>query len=102
MFCSHTETTNKNMRTKTLLLTAPGSITWVGTVHEGSISSAIPAGLSITGSQLPISLPLGKASDPEKNPPVQATTLRFPAGDGDIVYFFDSAVQNYKGAITYF
>jgi len=83
-------------------LDAPATITFVGQVHEGSINNPVPAGFSIKGSQLPIEAPLGKASDPEKTSTTTATTLRFPAGEGDIVYFFDATTHQFKDAITFF
>ena len=60
MFCSHTETTNINMRTKTLLLTAALSAAGVATSLAqtysqnivGYINLGIPAGFSMIANQL--------------------------------------------------
>ena len=82
-------------------LDAAASLTFVGQVHEGNISSSIATGYSIQSSQLPISLPLGKASDPEKTSTTSATTLRFPAANNDQIYQFNAASQGYKDASTY-
>jgi hypothetical protein len=83
-------------------LQAAATVTFVGQVHEGNINNPVPSGFSIKASQLPIEAPLGKASDPEKTPTTAATTLRFPAGDGDVVFFFDPVAHGFKDAVTFF
>jgi hypothetical protein len=57
------------------------TVTFVGEVKQGSLSTALPAGFSIKSSQVPQSGPL-------------AGTLGFPITAGDIIYRFD-AVSGY-------
>jgi hypothetical protein len=59
-----------------------GTITFVGEVPQGSLSVDIPAGFSIRASQVP------QAGT--------ATSLQFPAADGDQIFIFDEATQKYK------
>jgi len=64
------------------------TLTFVGEVMTGALSTAIPQGWSIKSSQVPQQLDL--------------TTLGFPAADGDAVYFFDSARQTYFDPHIYY
>jgi hypothetical protein len=62
--------------------TTPFTVTFVGEVMQGSLSNPLPANFSIKSSQVPQSAAL-------------ATVLGFPAADGDTIYQFVSASQNY-------
>jgi hypothetical protein len=55
-------------------LSADTTLTWVGEVMQGALSTAIPAGLSIKSSQVPQSDTLGN--------------LGFPAAFGDTIYYY--------------
>lgn len=66
--------------------TTATSLTFVGEVMTGSLSTAIPAGWSIKASQVPQQLDL--------------STMGFPAGDGDSIYFFSNGA--YQTSITYY
>jgi hypothetical protein len=61
--------------------------TFVGDVPQGALQNPIPAGFSITASQVPQAGGL-------------TTPLEFPAADGDAVYIFNTATQAYD-AFTY-
>jgi len=61
---------------------AAGTVTFVGEVPAGDLKNAIPKGLSIRSSQVP------QAGT--------ATALQFPAADGDVIFVFDEATQNFK------
>jgi len=63
---------------------ATGSFTntFVGTVMQGSLSTPIPAGFSIKGSQVPQAGQLD-------------TILGYPAAEGDIIYQFNPTNQQY-------
>jgi hypothetical protein len=65
----------------------PGSenvtVTFVGEITEGAKSIDVPAGFSIRSSIVPQSGALVSA-------------LGFPQGDGDIVYKFNTAIQDYE------
>jgi hypothetical protein len=79
--------------------TPPGvtlNVTFVGEVPQGQLANPVLGGnnYSILSSQVPQALPLGYVGS--------AGTLEFPAADGDIVYIFDAAVQNYKQAFTFY
>jgi hypothetical protein len=71
-------------------------ITFVGEVPAGTLNNPIPGGnaLKLASSIVPKSLPIGDV-------PSAATTLGFPSGDGDTLYVFNSATQNYKDPYTY-
>ncbi len=61
---------------------AAQTFTFVGEVPQGNLSTALTAGLNLTGSQVP-----------------QAGTLSalgYPGADGDVVYQWDAAAQGYK------
>jgi hypothetical protein len=60
---------------------APSTITFVGEVKTGSLSTPVPAGFSIKSSQVP------QAGT--------ATALNFPAGEGDQIFIFNEATQKY-------
>lgn len=57
-------------------------VTFVGEVPQGTLSTPLVAGFQIVSSQVPQSGALD-------------TVLGFPAADGDTVYLFDCATQNY-------
>jgi hypothetical protein len=63
------------------------TLTFVGEVETGALSNPIPTGWSIRASQVPQELDL--------------TTLGFPAGDGDSIYFFNGATQSYLTPATF-
>ena len=67
--------------------------TFVGSILEGSYSTAIPGGnnLNLASSAVPRGVNLGDPAGPP-NP----GTLGFPAADGDCIFVFDVATQNYK------
>jgi hypothetical protein len=60
---------------------APATVTFVGEVPTGNLSTPIPAGFSIKSSQVP------QAGT--------ATALAFPAGEGDQIFIFNEATQRY-------
>lgn len=62
---------------------APLTLTLVGEVPQGNLTTALTAGLNLVASQVPQA---GKL----------VTDLKFSAVDGDIVYQWDSATQGYK------
>jgi hypothetical protein len=66
--------------------TAATTLTFVGEVTTGALSNPIPTGWSIKASQVPQELDL--------------TTLGFPAGDGDSIYFFSNGA--YETPATYY
>ncbi|HKQ36706.1 MAG TPA: hypothetical protein VJ063_01435 [Verrucomicrobiae bacterium] len=78
------------------LAAAALNITFVGEVPSGTLNNAIPGGnqLKLASSVVPKGLPIGDAAS-------AATTLGFPAGDGDTLYVFSPAIQNYKDPYTY-
>lgn len=61
---------------------AATTVTFVGEVKQGHLTTAIPAGFSIKSSQVPQSGQLD-------------TALGFPAADGDVVYRFNNASSQY-------
>ena len=61
---------------------AQSTITFVGEVPSGNLSNPIPAGFSIRASQVP------QAGT--------ATSLAFPAGEGDQIFVFNEATQRYS------
>jgi len=67
-------------------VSAPTTITFVGEVMQGSLSTPISAGFSIKSSQVP--LDQVALTGPEGQD--------FPAADGDIVYQFNTATQSYQ------
>jgi hypothetical protein len=58
------------------------TVTFVGEVPQGNLSTPLPAGFSIVSSKVP------QEGTPE--------ALGFQAADGDILYFFQEASQNYE------
>jgi hypothetical protein len=62
--------------------TTPLTVTFVGEVPQGTLSHAIPAGLSIQSSEVP-------------QAGLVSTDLSFPAGAGDQVYKFNTTTQKY-------
>jgi len=68
-----------------IFVPTPTTLTFVGEVRQGALSTSIPAGFSIRGSQVPQQATL--------------TDLGVPGGDGDLVYTFNSAAQTYDGDI---
>jgi len=62
---------------------AAQTITFVGEVPQGTLTTALGAGLNQVASQVP-------------QAGLLQTVLGYPAADGDIVYQFDAATQNYK------
>ena len=77
----------------------PLTVTFVGEVPSGTLNNPVPGNnrWAILGSIVPKGLPLGD-TDPTIG---SATTLQFPATEGDNVFIFDSATQQYKDAYTY-
>ena len=74
--------------------TAAQTLTFVGDVPQGAnLTQPIPTGFSLQASQVPISAGLSTTGN---------SGMNFPAVDGDIVYFFDGATQQYKNAITFY
>jgi hypothetical protein len=73
----------------------PLSITFVGDVPQGALSNPLPPAnkLSMRSSQVPQQAPLGSTGD--------TTTLQFAGDDGDVVYIFDPAIQNYKDPYSF-
>jgi hypothetical protein len=71
------------------------NVTFVGEVAQGSLSNPLPGAfnLKLASSQVPQSARLGTPSTPG--------SLEFPAADGDTVYQWDVAAQNYKDAYQY-
>jgi hypothetical protein len=67
---------------------APLTVTFVGEVPQGSLSTSLAAGLNLVASQVPQE---GKL----------VTDLAFTAGEGDIVYQWDAATQGYKNPNTF-
>lgn len=63
--------------------TAPLTLTLVGEVPQGNLSTPLVAGLNLVASQVPQA---GKL----------VADLKFTAADGDIVYQWDAAAQGYK------
>jgi hypothetical protein len=63
--------------------TAPQTVTFVGEVPQGPLSTALAKGLNLISSQVPQA---GKL----------VADLKFPAADGDVVYQWDTATQKYK------
>jgi len=61
------------------------TITLVGEVPQGTLATALLAGLNLVSSQVPQA---GKL----------ATDLKYTPGEGDIVYQWDAAAQGYKAA----
>lgn len=64
------------------------TITFVGEVRQGNLTTAIPAGFSIRASQVPQEAAL--------------SVLGVPGGEGDVVYAFNSAAQQYSDSAEYF
>jgi hypothetical protein len=65
---------------------APVTVTFVGEVMQGSLSTPIPAGFSIKSSQVPLDqVALSGAGGQD-----------FPAVDGDVVYRFNPTTQSYS------
>jgi len=76
---------------------AVATLTFVGEVAQGAASNGVQIQsqnhLSLIGSKVPQAARLGTPSTPG--------TLAFPAVDGDTVYQFDVATQNYKDSSLY-
>ena len=72
------------------------NITFVGEVPAGTLNNPIPGNnnLKLASSIVPKGLPIGDVA-------TAATTLGFPAVDGDTLYIFNPAIQNYKEAYGY-
>jgi hypothetical protein len=72
------------------------NVTFVGEVPSGTLNQSIPGGnnLKLASSIVPKGLPIGDT-------PSAATTLGFPAADGDTLYLFNPATQNYKDPYGY-
>jgi hypothetical protein len=75
----------------------PLPITFVGEVPSGTQNNAIPGGnnLKIASSIIPKGQQIGDAAS-------AGTTLGFPAAADDVIFIFDVATQDYKGAYSYF
>lgn len=63
--------------------TTPLTLTFVGEVPQGELKTPLLSGLNLVSSQVPQA---GKL----------VVDLKFPAGDDDIIYQWDSAAQGYK------
>jgi hypothetical protein len=76
-------------------LSGPLNVTFVGDVPQGSLHNSFAGAnnLSLRSSQVPQAAPIGDPSTPN--------TLGFPALDGDTLYVFNPATQNYKEAYQY-
>jgi hypothetical protein len=61
----------------------PFTITFVGEVPQGTLTTPVPEGFSILSSQVPQT---GQVD----------TVLGFPAEEGDTIYLFDCGIQNYS------
>jgi len=75
----------------------PLNVTFVGEVPQGTLVNPLPAAnkLSMRSSIVPQAARLGDET-------INSTgTLQFASEDGDTVYVFDNATQNYKDASTY-
>jgi hypothetical protein len=68
--------------------TAAMTVTFVGEVPQGALSTALAKGLNLVSSQVPQA---GKL----------VADLKFPAADGDVVYQWDGATQKYKAPNGY-
>lgn len=77
------------------VLATPLNITFVGEVPQGTLSNPIPGGnqLALRSSMVPQALRLGTNG--------QTGTLAWPAAEGDTIYVFDPATQNYKDAYQF-
>ena len=75
---------------------APLPVTFVGEVPQGTLNNPIPGGnnLKLASSIKPVAAPIGDTTLP--------ASLLFPAADGDTLFIFDTAIQNYKEAYNYF
>jgi len=77
---------------------AAGTLTFVGEVAQGAASNGVQLqgnnNLSLVSSKVPQSARLGESG--------VAGTLEFPAADGDTIFQFDVATQNYKDPYSYF
>ncbi len=68
---------------------SPATLTFVGEVRQGAaLTTAIPSGFSIRGSQVPQQATL--------------SALGVPGGDGDLVYTWDGAGQGYSATVPEF
>lgn len=67
---------------------APLTVTFVGEVPQGSLTTGLLKGLNLVASQVPQA---GKLT----------ADLKFPAADGDTVFQWDIATQKYKPANTF-
>lgn len=76
----------------------PLTVTFVGEVPQGALSNPVLGGnkYAIASSQVPQALPIG-----DSTPANAATTLQFPAAEGDTIYVFNSTTQRYKESYTY-
>lgn len=63
---------------------APGTITWIGEVQQGSVLNKVPAGLALASSIVPQDRPL-----------TGNFGLGFPAISGDTIYRFNPSNQSY-------
>ncbi|MCL5098326.1 MAG: hypothetical protein M1608_12530 [Candidatus Omnitrophica bacterium] len=68
--------------------TAPVTVTFVGEVMQGDLSTPIPAGFSIKSSQVPQELPLTTDA-------THTQSLNFPAAEGDTIYTWDTSTKSY-------
>jgi len=73
-----------------LLVEAATSVTFVGEVPQGDLSVPISVNFSLISQPTPQALAL----DAEGN--------AVPAGDDDIIFFWDAGAQGFEGAKTYF
>jgi hypothetical protein len=73
------------------------TLTFVGEVAQGAASNGVQLqganNLSLVASKVPQSARLGETG--------AAGTLEFPAADGDTIYQFDVATQNYKDSYAF-
>jgi hypothetical protein len=74
----------------------PLSITFVGDVPQGNLVNPLPPAskLAMRSSMVPQAAPIGNVGE--------AGTLEFAADNGDLLYIFDSATQQYKDTYQFF
>jgi hypothetical protein len=72
--------------------TTPVTITFVGEVKQGTLTTPVPAGYSIKSSQVPQRALLSK----DTSMPTDTLNLGFPAADGDMIYKWLPAQKKYE------
>jgi len=72
--------------------TSDVTVTFVGEVKQGTLTTPIPVGFSIRSSQVPQAGVLSADTATVPPPPV---VLGFPAANGDMIYKWDAVLQKY-------